>query len=119
MKYFFDTSVLVEIASGDPQLELYLKEEYTFLSVNLAELYYVLLQKFDKKVAGFFHGFLASGAVELPISLIASALEFRYANKKRNLSYIDCFGYIYAKENGYLFLTKDTGFQGLDNVKFI
>jgi predicted nucleic acid-binding protein len=46
-------------------------------------------------------------------------MKFRKKNKKRNLSYADCIGYIYALKNNLIFLTGDKEFEDLKNVEFV
>jgi len=46
-------------------------------------------------------------------------MKFRKKNKKRNLSYTDCIGYVYATENDLIFLTGDKEFENLENVEFV
>ncbi len=50
--------------------------------------------------------------------VIQEAVKLRKENKKRNLSYADCIGYIYAKQNDFLFLTGDKEFEHMSNVEF-
>ena len=57
--------------------------------------------------------------MELSIEIIAKAMIFRHHHAKTRFSYIDCFGYTYARENKMLFLTGDRAFQGMNNVKII
>jgi len=40
-------------------------------------------------------------------------------NKKKNLSFFDCAGYIFARENNYKFVTGDKEFENLPNVEYI
>ena len=51
--------------------------------------------------------------------IIKQANEFRLNNYKRELSYIDCLGYILAKKRGFKFLTGDEQFKYFDNVEFV
>jgi len=55
---------------------------------------------------------------ELDDTVIINAIKFRQKYKNRDLSYSDCIEYIYAKENGLIFLTGNKEFKGLDNVEF-
>ena len=50
---------------------------------------------------------------------LKQASEFRFANYKRDLSYIDCVGYILAKKRGVKFLTGDEQFKAFENVEFV
>ncbi|MBI4210839.1 MAG: hypothetical protein HY544_05020 [Candidatus Diapherotrites archaeon] len=57
--------------------------------------------------------------VELDDETLKDAIRFRKEHKKKNLSYADCIGYIYAKRNGIKFLTGDMQFESLPNVEFV
>jgi len=46
-------------------------------------------------------------------------MTFRALNKKRNLSYVDCIGYIIAKQRNIKFLTGDKEFEYMENVEFV
>ncbi len=52
-------------------------------------------------------------------SVIWRAMKFRYKNKNRKMSMVDCISYVMAIELGVRFLTGDKEFQDLDNVEFI
>jgi len=119
MKYFLDTYALIEIAEGNPKYEPYLEIDSITLKDNLAELFYFLLKKYDEKTADFFLIKFAGLAVELPIETIAKAMIFRHQHRKSRFSYIDCFGYAYAREYKMIFLTGDRAFQEMEDVKLV
>ncbi|MEK7120534.1 MAG: type II toxin-antitoxin system VapC family toxin, partial [Patescibacteria group bacterium] len=50
---------------------------------------------------------------------IKGANEFRLKNYRRDLSYVDCVGYILAKKLNAKFLTGDEQFKNFDNVEFV
>ena len=52
-------------------------------------------------------------------NVIKKAMTFRALNKKRNLSYVDCIGYIIAKQRNIKFLTGDKEFEYMENVEFV
>src|SRR3989344_1922530 len=99
MKYFLDTYALIEIAEGNPGYEPYLEIDSVTLKENLAELFYFLLKKYDEKTAHFFLNKFSKLVVELSIEIIAKAMIFRHQHAKTRYSYIDCFGYTYARGN--------------------
>lgn len=119
MKYFLDTYALIEIAEGNPKYQKYVDSDAVTLKDNLAELYYSLLKKYDEKTANFFLDNFSRIVVDLPISVIANAMVFRYGHIKAKFSYIDCLGYMYAFENKRLFLTGDRAFEGMENVELV
>lgn len=47
------------------------------------------------------------------------AVKFRFRNKERRLSYVDCLGYVLAKRRGATFVTGDKEFSDLPNVTFV
>ena len=119
MRCFLDTYALIEISEGNPGYQKYLESDAVTLKDNLAELYYFLLKKYDEKTANFFSDKFSRLAVELPITIIAKAMVFRYKHEKKHFSYIDCFGYTYSLENKRFFLTGDMAFQGMDKVELV
>jgi hypothetical protein len=46
-------------------------------------------------------------------------LKFREMNKKDNLSIFDAWGYIFARENNYTFVTGDKAFENREGVEYI
>jgi len=119
MKYFLDTYSLIEIAEGNTKHQKYLETDAVTLKDNLAELFYFLLKKYDEKTADFFLDKFSRIAVEVPITIIAKAMIFRYKHRKIRFSYIDCLGYIYALENKRFFLTGDRAFEDMENVELV
>jgi predicted nucleic acid-binding protein len=57
--------------------------------------------------------------VEYDIDVIKKASKLRARHTSKNLSMTDCIGYIYAKENGLMFVTGDREFKGVENVEFV
>lgn len=119
MNTFLDTYALIEIAGENPNYGMYLDSDSITLKDNLAELYYFFLRKFDEKAADFFIEKFSKIAVELPVEIIAPAMQFRHKNAKTRFSYIDCLGYVFALKNKRIFLTGDRAFQGMENVELI
>ena len=119
MKYFLDTYTLIEIAEGNLNFGKYLDTDAVTLKDNLAELYYFLLKKYDDKTADFFLDKFSRISIEYPVSIIAKAMAFRYKHLKTKFSYIDCLGYIYALDNGRIFLTGDRAFKDMENVEIV
>ena len=46
-------------------------------------------------------------------------MQFRAESKSRDLSYVDCIGYVIAMRNNIRFLTGDRQFRNLPNVTFV
>lgn len=87
--------------------------------MNLMELYYGLINKFGKQVAEECYEEYAEFTIEINDEVIKRACEFRVLFKSKNLSFIDCLGYMAAKLNNIKFLTGDKQFENLENVEFV
>lgn len=119
MMYYFDTYAFIEIVRGNPRYSKFIKTEFATTKLNLMEFYYWLLNKFGKRVADKFYDETVQYTVEIQDEIIKEAMLFRMQNKSKNLSYVDCIGYILAKANGLKFLTGDPQFKGIENVEFV
>lgn len=117
--YYFDTYAFIEIIRGNLRYSKFVKTELVTTKLNLMEVYYWLLNNFGKKVADTFYDETAKYAIEIQDEIIKEAMIFRMQNKSKNLSYVDCIGYILAKANSLKFLTGDRQFKGLDSVEFV
>ena len=118
--YFFDTYAFHEVIAGNPNYKDYSKGIIIITTkLNLMELYYGLLLKFDKKIAEKYFDAFAEYAVDIDDATMKEAMVFRYLYKDRRLSYVDCVGYIIAKQRNIKFLTGDKEFENLPNVEFV
>ena len=120
MKYFLDTYALIAIANGDPRFQQYLESDATTLNVNLLELYYFFLRKYNEKTAAHFLQKFIVIAGDFQAASVGEAMKLKYAHKNKRMSYIDCIGYIHAKREKRIFVTGDrafTGFEGVDCVR--
>jgi len=118
MRYFFDTYAIIEIIRETKSYEKYGDEEIITSILNIGELYYILLREHGKETANYWYEKLKSIAIQVDIEAVIKAMNFRSAKKEKHLSFIDCVGYILAKEMGLEFLTGDGGFKGIENVQF-
>jgi uncharacterized protein len=119
MKYFFDTYALIEISKENMAYKKFLKEEIITGNLNLGELYFSFLKDGDKKNAVFWIEMLKPKTLTVSIKTIINAMEFKFLNKKKNFSFVDCCAYMQAKELGLLFLTGDKEFKGMPDVEFV
>ena len=118
--FFFDSYALYEIINGNPSYNLYSKDiQIVTTKLNLMELHYGLLRIKGEKEADKYYDYFLQFCVEISDDIIKQANEFRLNNYKRELSYIDCLGYIIAKKRGFKFLTGDEQFKDFDNVEFV
>ena len=119
-EYFFDSyAILARIFGAEGYADFSTSNGVTTL-LNLMEVQYSLYRRGlkDEGIRGLLKeirpmciGFSDDDCYE--------AVKFRYGNRRKGLSYIDCLGYVLAKKNRVLFLTGDKGFEGLPNVKFV
>ncbi|MDD5192416.1 MAG: PIN domain-containing protein [Candidatus Nanoarchaeia archaeon] len=117
--YFFDTYAIIEIIKGNPNYEFFKDNVIVTGAMNIAEVYYALLLENTEEFADLIIKKLNVQIIEISQDISINAAKFRYKHKKLFLSYVDCIGYILAKENNLIFLTGDEGFKNMDNVKLI
>ena len=116
--YFFDTYAVIELIEGNLRYAPYKEGPATLTIFNLAEIYWVALNRLGIEQADVFREYRPA-AVEIDDDTLKEAIKFRKLHKKRGLSYADCVGYIYAKRHSMKFLTGDKEFQDLPNVEFV
>ena len=117
---FFDSYAFFEILNGNLAYEPYTKEiSIITTKLNLMELHYGLLRKEGKEKAEEFYEEYLKFVIDFSDEDIKEANQFRLEQKKQDLSYIDCLGYILAKKRGIKFLTGDGKFKDLANVEFV
>jgi len=117
---FFDTYALFEIIKGSKNYENYARGiSIITTKLNLLELHYALLRVKGKEEADFYFEEFNQFCVRYNDEVLKEASEFRLNNYKRDLSYIDCVGYIVARKLGVKFLTGDQQFKEFDNVEFV
>mgnify|MGYP001562646051 CR=1 FL=1 len=119
MGYFFDTYALIEIIKDNENYNQYGKEEIITSILNMGELYYSLLRNFNKQIAEEWEEKLIGCYLIVTEETIVKAMKFRFEHKDKNFSFIDCVGYILAKENNLKFLTGDKEFKEMENVEFV
>ncbi len=118
--YFFDTYAFFEIIDGGENYKRF--EEHTSVittKLNLMELHFGLLKKHDKEIANFYYDKLLEFCVDIEDEIIKQANEFKLLHNRRDLSYVDCIGYILARRRGVPFLTGDEQFKDFENVEFV
>lgn len=117
--YFFDSYAIIELIKGNEKYNFVEDCIITTSSMNLAEVYYALLIAENKETADKIIDSLNVELIEISSEIALKSALFRFENKKSKLSYIDCIGYILAKNNNLLFLTGDKEFENLLNVEFV
>ena len=117
--FFCDTYALIEIIGGNSKYKKFLDAILITSKYNLMELYYAFLRDYDEEMAEKYFNFWSSFIIHIPNETIKNAMKFKLLNKKDNLSYTDCIGYIYSVQNDIKFLTGDMKFKNLDHVEFV
>ncbi|MFA4820313.1 MAG: PIN domain-containing protein [Candidatus Aenigmatarchaeota archaeon] len=117
--YFFDSYAFIEIIRGNQNYLKFKNTELATTKLNLMEVYYKILKEFGRKAADKFYEETVKYSVSISDGVIKEAMIFRLQNKSKNLSYIDCIGYVLAKINGLKFLTGDIQFKAMENVEFV
>jgi predicted nucleic acid-binding protein len=117
---YFDTYALFEIIEGNSNYKDYINNIAIIITkLNLMELYYGLLLKYNEKTANHFYNKFLPYCTIIEDETIKKAMIFRALNKKKDLSYVDCIGYIISKQRNVKFLTGDKEFKDMENVEFV
>ncbi len=118
--FYFDTYALYEIVAGNPAYRRYIQGVSIIITkLNLMELYYGLLLTHSKEMAEKYYDTFVEYAIEIDDPVIKQAMEFRFANKYKNLSYVDCIGYTIATQRNIKFLTGDKEFKDMPGVEYV
>lgn len=116
---YLDTYVLCEIARSNPLFLPFLEKNAVINDLTLAEFYSVILREFNEQTADYWHQKFVMYAQPVPLSILIKAVKFRREQSKKNVSFFDAVGYIFAKENNGIFVTGDKEFQHFSGVEFI
>lgn len=119
VKYFFDSYAIIELVKGNPSYARFSEEIVVITIFNLVEIYWSFVLDFGEEKAKELYMKFKECVVPINDSVIQEAIRFRKDNKRKNVSYADCLGYMYACQNNLLFLTGDKEFQGVENVMFV
>lgn len=119
MGYFFDSYAIIEIIKGNFNYERFSGMNFITNALNLAEVYYYLLKETDEDTANNIIKKFNFEFIDISPKAAVNSAIFRFKNKKLNLSYADCLGYILALNNNLIFLTGDKGFEKFNNVEFV
>lgn len=117
---FYDTYALYAIAIGQESYKIFNKNHKILTCLmNLYELYYLLIKENKEELTEEFFKRLMYNCVEISAECIKEAAKFRFKEIKKKMSYLDCLGYVLARENNVKFLTGDIAFKDLPNVEFV
>ncbi len=114
-----DIYALVEIALANEKFSILLTDDILITDITMAEFYYVILQKYNQPTADFWYRKLSHYCSQVPLHMLIKAVIFRYENRKKGLSFFDCAGYIFARENKHVFVTGDKEFENMDGVLYL
>jgi len=118
--FFYDTYAIFEIIKGNLNYKNYIRDIGIITTkLNLMGLYYRLYILFGIETAEFYYRKYIPFVVEASDFIIKKAMIFKADNKSKDLSYVDCIGYIFAVENKVKFLTGDIQFKDRGNVEFV
>lgn len=117
--YLFDTYALIEILKGNNNYSKYKGKKIILNNFILTELVYYFAKANDYKNMTKYIDYFSNFVVEIDNEIIKFAMIFRYKNKKKKLSMVDCISYVQAKVLGVRFLTGDKEFEGFENVEFV
>ena len=114
-----DTYALVEIHNSNPRFTGLMNEDIVIPDIVLAEFYSLLYRDYGLQTADYWRRKLNFFCKPVSQNVLIKAVRYKYDNKKENLSFFDCVGYIYALENGMPFVTGDKEFEKKKNVEYI
>jgi len=117
--YFFDSYAIIELIRGNEKYNFVKESIIITSSMNLAEVYYALLIVENKEIADKIINSLNVELIEISSEIALKSALLKFENKKSKLSYIDCMGYMLAKDNNLLFLTGDKEFENMPDVEFV
>ncbi len=117
---YFDTYAFYELIMGNEAYKEF-RTGYAIITtkMNLMELFYGLILKFNEEIADRYYDQFIQCTVDIDDKTIKEAMHFRKKYKDRKLSYIDCLGYTISLKMGVPFVTGDQQFQDMINVRFI
>ena len=119
MGYFFDTYALIEITKRNPNYLRYSEEPISTGFLNLIEFYYANLRDFDEGKAKSSHLLFRNNIIPIFDEALFEAMKLKLRLKNKNLSYVDCMGYVLAIRSNLKFLTGDKEFKTMANVEFV
>lgn len=121
--FFADTYAIIEILKGNENYKPYADLKLVTTEFNLLELSYALVRDYGKskalEILSDVRDSLEIVGVKDEDFVNASELRLESKRKGRNLSLVDCLGYVVAKRLNVKFLTGDEEFKDLENVEFV
>ena len=116
---YLDTYILCEISKANSKFLPLLQETCIINDLTLAEFYSTILREYNEATAEYWLQKFLPYTKPVPLSILIKGIKFRKEHVKRNISFFDAVGYIFAKENIGVFVTGDKEFEKLEGVEFI
>lgn len=119
---FADSYAFIAFLEGNARYGmLFRKGGLVTKTIDIQEVLTVLLQRVDEQEAMGFARSMFGLVVDVPAetALEAALFKRRMAERRRDCSHIDAWGYTSARALKRKFLTRDTPFKGLPNVEFV
>jgi|SRR3989344_5213121 len=117
--YFFDSYALFEIMRGNVNYENFTNSNIQTTKLNLFEVYFGFLKENNQELASISLNRFINFAIDFDKEIIQEAAKFKLKLNDRNVSMVDCIGYILAKNLQIKFLTGDKQFEHFENVEFV
>jgi len=114
-----DTYALIEIRNENPKFSSILNRPFIIADSTIAELYLVLMKEDGEEEARYWYKQFSFFCKPIDKETMIKGLKFREMNKKEKISIFDAWGYIFARENNYIFVTGDEAFKHREGVEFI
>jgi len=117
-KYFWDSYAVMEFIHGNPSYLKFSKEPVFITVFNLVEIFWGTLNQYGEEKAEEIYKRCKNNVLKISDEVLKKAVKFRKkVYKDRKVSYADAIGYVFALENGMIFLTGDKEFKDLENVE--
>jgi|SRR3989344_9635727 len=114
-----DTYALIEIHDENPYFLHFLNQEFVVPEITMAEFYGIILRDYDEKTANYLLKKFMMYIIPVKLDIMIKAVKYRHENKKQNLSFFDCVGYMFSREKGMKFVTGDKEFEDKEGVEFV
>ena len=116
---FLDSYAIIEILKNNPNYEKIAEATPVSTRTHLVEVAYHLLSEMPEEKASKILDSLNMKTIEIQENQTLKIAAFRKEHAKKKFSYIDCIGYVLAKENSLLFVTGNRQFKEMPNTEFI
>jgi len=118
VNYFFDSYAIIELIGKNPAYKKYEESPLVTTVLNKIEVVSWGLVTYGEEFSDILVKSLQY-VVDIPDDVIREAVRMKRRENKRNVSYADCIGYCFARNNGLLFLTGDKEFKDLPGVEYV